>query len=68
MRITLEYYDDPNGFDEPIKVKSNMWIMRVNGHQFPSEHRSLMTLETARAVSECLIKGQEIAIDNEGNL
>ena len=68
MNITLELYDDPNGSDEPINVKSNMWVMRVNGQHFPDSNYSLMTLETARAVAERLLKAQEIVKEHEGDL
>jgi len=68
MNIILELYDDPNGLDEPINVKSNTWIMRVNGQHFPNRNYSLMTLETARAVAECLMKTQEIVKEYEGDL
>jgi len=68
MNIILELYVDQNGLDEPINVKSNMWIMLVNGQHFPNSNYSLMTLETARAVAECLMKTQEIVKEYEGDL
>jgi len=68
MNITLELYDDPNGSDEPFNVKSNMWLMRVNGQHFPDINYSLMTLETARAVAESIMKAQEIVKEHEGDL
>jgi len=68
MNITLELYDDPNGSDEPINVKSNMWIIRLNGQHFPDSDYSLVTLETARSVAESIMKAQETATECEGDL
>ena len=68
MNITLELYDDPNGSDEPINVKSNMWVMRVNGQDFPNRNYSLVTLEKAKTLTECLMKTQEIVKEYEGDL
>ena len=61
MKITLELYDDPYGSDEPINVKSNMWVMKLNGLEFPEGKNSLMTLPVAHRIVNKLLEIEELA-------
>jgi len=45
-----------------------MWVMRVNGQDFPNRNYSLVTLEKAKTLTECLMKTQEIVKEYEGDL
>ena len=55
MKITLSLFADPYGDDEPLAVKSNMWVMQVNGHDFPNDETCIMTLKMAKDITEKLI-------------
>ena len=65
MKITLSLYEDPNGDDEPLAVKSNMWMMRVNGHEFPESDNCLMSLKMAKDITERLIAIEELDFDKD---
>ena len=56
MKITLSLYEDRYGNDEPIFVKANMWIMHVNGQEFPSTGGGPVTLKRAEEVTQKLLE------------
>lgn len=65
MKITLSLYEDPNGEDEPVAVKANMWVMQLNGQEFPSGKDCLMTLKMAKEITERLIQIRELDFDRD---
>ena len=65
MKITLSLYEDPKGNDEPVAVKSNMWVMQVNGQDFPSGDNCLMTLKMAKEITKRLIEIEELDFDKD---
>ena len=65
MKITLSLYEDPNSEDEPVAVKANMWVMHVNGQEFPSGKNCLMTLKMARDITQRLIEIHELDFDRD---
>jgi len=59
MNITLELWDDQTeSTDEP---NSSLWIMKLNGVDFPEGKNSLMTLDVAHKIVTKLMEIEEIA-------
>jgi hypothetical protein len=59
MKITLELWDDQTeSTDEP---NSSLWIMKLNGVDFPEGKNSLMTLDVAHKIVTKLMEIEEIA-------
>jgi len=63
MNITLELWDDQTeSTDEP---NSSLWIMKLNGVDFPEGKNSLMTLDVAHKIVTKLMEIEEIAYQDE---
>jgi hypothetical protein len=59
MKITLELWDDQiESTEEP---NSSLWIMKLNGVDFPEGKNSLMTLDVAHKIVTKLMEIEEIA-------
>jgi hypothetical protein len=63
MKITLELWDDQSDIDDIIET--SMWVMKVNGVEFPEEENSLMTLPVAHRIVNKLLEIEEIAHQDE---
>jgi glycine cleavage system H lipoate-binding protein len=63
MKITLELWDDQSEINDDIE--SSMWIMKLNGVDFPEGKNSLMTLDAAHRIVNKLLDIEEIAYQDE---
>lgn len=63
MNITLELWDDQSDIGDDIKT--SMWVMKLNGKEFPNEKNSLMTLDVAHQIVNKLLEIEEIAYNDE---
>jgi hypothetical protein len=63
MKITLELWDDQNRISDDIE--SSMWVMKLNGLEFPEGKNSLMTLDIAHKIVNKLLEIEEIAYNDE---
>jgi hypothetical protein len=61
MKITLELWDDQSDSNE--ETNSSLWIMKLNGAEFPEGKNSLMTLNVAHKIVTKLIEIEEIAYE-----
>jgi hypothetical protein len=59
MKITLELWDDQTESTE--EPNSSLWIMKLNGVDFPEGKNSLMTLDVAHKIVTKLMEIEEIA-------
>jgi hypothetical protein len=59
MKITLELWDDQSDIDDTIET--SMWIMKLNGVEFPEGKNSLMTLPCAHRIVNKILEAEEIA-------
>ena len=59
MKITLELWDDQTESTE--EFNSSLWIMKLNGVDFPEGKNSLMTLDVAHKIVTKLMEIEEIA-------
>jgi hypothetical protein len=58
MNITLELWDDQTESTE--EPNSSLWIMKLNGVDFPEGKNSLMTLDVAHKIVTKLMEIEEI--------
>jgi len=63
MKITLELWDDQSDIDD--NIESSMWVMKLNGTEFPEGKNSLMTLDAAHRIVNKLLEIEEIAYQDE---
>jgi hypothetical protein len=63
MNITLELWDDQSEIGDDIKT--SMWVMKLNGKEFPEGKNSLMTLDIAHRIVNKLLEIEEIAYNDE---
>lgn len=63
MNITLELWDDQSEIGSDIKT--SMWVMKLNGKEFPERKNSLMTLDIAHQIVNKLLEIEEIAYNDE---
>jgi len=59
MKITLTLWDDQTESTE--EPNSSLWIMKLNGVDFPEGKNSLMTLDVAHKIVTKLMEIEEIA-------
>jgi hypothetical protein len=62
MKITLELWDDQSDINDSIET--SMWIMKLNGKEFPEGKNSLMTLLVAHKIVVKLLEIEELAADD----
>jgi hypothetical protein len=63
MKITLELHDDQ--CDLTDEINSSLWVMKLNGEEFPEGKNSLMTLPVAHRIVNKLMDIEEIAYQDE---
>jgi hypothetical protein len=63
MNITLTLWDDQSDIDDTIET--SMWIMKLNGVEFPEGKNSLMTLPCAHRIVNKILEAEEIAYNDE---
>jgi hypothetical protein len=63
MKITLELWDDQSEISDDIKT--SMWVMKLNGEEFPEGKNSLVTLPVAHRIVNKLLEIEEIAYQDE---
>jgi hypothetical protein len=63
MNITLELHDDQ--CDITDEIDSSLWVMKLNGFEFPEGKNSLMTLPVAHRIVNKLLEIEEIAYNDE---
>lgn len=63
MNITLELHDDQAMITD--KTESSLWVMKLNGIQFPENKNCLMTLDVAHKIVSKLLEIEEIAYNDE---
>jgi hypothetical protein len=63
MNITLELWDDQCTITD--KTESSLWVMKLNGLEFPEGKNSLMTLDIAHKIVNKLMEIEEIAYNDE---
>jgi hypothetical protein len=63
MKITLELHDDQAMITD--KTESSLWVMKLNGLEFPEGKNSLMTLDIAHRIVNKLLEIEEIAYNDE---
>jgi hypothetical protein len=63
MKITLELHDDQ--CDLTDEANSSLWVMKLNGLEFPEGKNSLMTLPVAHRIVNKLLEIEEIAYNDE---
>jgi hypothetical protein len=59
MKITLELWDDQT--EKTEEPNSSLWIMKLNGVDFPEGKNSLMTLDVAHKIVTKLMEIEDIA-------
>jgi hypothetical protein len=62
MKITLTLWDDQSCISD--EIESSLWVMKLNGKDFPPNKDSLMTLETAHKIVGKLLEIEELAADD----
>ena len=65
MNITLQLWDDQGAITD--KTESSLWVMKLNGQEFPAGKNCLMTLDTAHIIANKLLEIEEIASLNYEN-
>ena len=63
MKITLELWQDQSDIDDIIET--SMWVMKLNGVEFPEGKNSLMTLPVAHRIVNKLLEIEEIAYNDD---
>ena len=63
MNITLELWDDQCTITDD--ANSSLWVMKLNGKEFPEGKNSLMTLDVAHKIVNKLLEIEEIAYNDE---
>lgn len=58
MKITLELWDDQSEMNDDIDT--SMWILKIDGKDFPDKNSSLMTLSIAHKIVNKLCEIEEI--------
>jgi len=59
MKITLELWEDQSQITDD--TNSSLWLMKLNGEDFPPSKYALMTLETAHKIVGKLLEIEELA-------
>jgi hypothetical protein len=59
MKITLELHDDQCDLND--EIDSSLWVMKLNGLEFPEGKNSLMNLTLAHRIVNKLMDIEEIA-------
>jgi hypothetical protein len=62
MKITLTLWDDQDCITE--ETNSSLWVMKLNGVDFPPNKDSLMTLPVAHKIVNKLLEIEEIAYND----
>jgi len=62
MKITLTLWDDQTCITE--ETNSSLWVLSLNGKDFPPNKDSLMTLETAHKIVGKLLEIEKLAADD----
>jgi len=62
MKITLTLWDDQTCITE--ETNSSLWVMSLNGKDFPPNKDSLMTLPVAHRIVNKLLEIEELAADD----
>jgi hypothetical protein len=65
MKITLELWCDQSCITD--EINSSMWILKLNGEEFPTKNTSVMDLMMAHEIIVKLMQIEEIANNDNGN-
>lgn len=63
MKITLELWSNHQSLIND-NTNSSLWVMKLDGLEFPDEKNSLMTLETAHKIVGKLLDIEELATNS----
>ena len=63
MEITLQLWDDQGTITD--KIESSLWVMKLNGQEFPAGKNCLMDLETAHKIVNKLLEIESIAYKDD---
>ena len=65
MNITLELWCDQSCITD--EINSSMWILKLDGKEFPTNNTSVMDLVMAHEIIVKLMEIEEIANNDNGN-